>query len=194
MKRKKKILGILLSTLIIITMSFQISPAAQMKTWQDGTGGNDVAKTEKIKNAKSDVDNSNNVGIPKKSIKKTIHRSPIVKSFTTKDGIMYSKLSGKDAFAVVNYTGDSGDMIIPASIVNPGDGKTYPVTEIKQDISGYKKVVNLVIPDSVTAMDNSAFIECGKLKSVKIGKGIKKIRINFSKMQIAHRRGITLYS
>lgn len=179
MKRKKKILGILLSTLIIITMSFQISPAAQMKTLQDGTGGNDVAKTEKIKNAKSDVDSSNNVGIPKKSIKKTIHRSPIVKSFTTKDGIMYSKLSGKDAFAVVNYTGDSGDMIIPASIVNPGDGKTYPVTEIKQDISGYKKVVNLVIPDSVTAMDNSAFIECGKLKSVKIGKGIKKLESTF---------------
>lgn len=167
MKLKKKILGILLSVVMITSMSFNFSAATQVKNdtnvkaEKEITGiqdGKEIKETKEIKDVK---------GAP-------------LNSFKTEDGIIYGKIDGQDAFAVGGYDGDSEDLIIPSNVINPGDGKSYPVTRIRQDITGYSKIVNLVIPEGVTQVDNSAFFGCKKLKTVKIGNGVKELDSAFA--------------
>lgn len=189
MKLRMKILGILLSVLMITSMSFNFSVATQVKNdtnvkaekeTTDIQAGKEIKEAKEIKDTKSDDRKTQVTDDATRLIKKRNLRRAPLKSFKTEDGIRYGKIDGQDAFAVVGYEGDSEDMIIPSNVINPGDGKSYPVTRIRQDLTGYSKIVNLVIPEGVTQVDNSAFFGCKKLKTVKIGNGVKELDSAFA--------------
>lgn len=200
---KRRILGIIMVLVLTFSMSAQFPAAAETgfavhkvaaKSAGDQTDSSapgaakDALADEKesaAEESSTDTDKKEpaeeeNTSVPSaKRAPAGDAKGNINEKFTTADGITYQKIWGEDKLAVAGYTGDSGDVNIPASVVHPADGKEYPVTTIRQDLQGYKKIVNLTIPDSVTEIANSAFTGCVNLKSVKIGNGVKELTWTF---------------
>ena len=85
-------------------------------------------------------------------------------------GLKYQKLIGDDGYAVSGL-GDCEDeiLIIPASY----DGQ--PVTEIWSNAFGKSEIVEVIIPDTVTEIGNSAFRDCGNLERVQIPDSVNLI-------------------
>ena len=93
------------------------------------------------------------------------------------DGIYYN-LNPTDQTAQVTFFENnkpvySGDMILPESV--PYDGVTYKVTSIgKQAFDNCSELRSMVIPNSVTSIEEFAFFNCN-LRCLTIGSGVKEI-------------------
>ncbi len=82
----------------------------------------------------------------------------------------YTVLNGK-AYIDGVYGGNAATLIVPETIqIN---GETCRVIGIGAKVFyNNKRLVSVVIPDTVTQIGNNAFAGCTKLKTVTIGKGI----------------------
>ena len=70
----------------------------------------------------------------------------------------------------------SGDIVIPASVVNPYDNTMYSVTSIMYQAFAYNKnLTSITIPNSITNIGMRAFYYCNNLASVSIGTGVASI-------------------
>lgn len=102
----------------------------------------------------------------------------------TVDGMVFTPVwdgnSQTNGYALGKYTGESTTLDIPAQITG-SDGSLHPVTTIYQDLQGYKKIEHLTIPDSVTEIANSAFLDCKNLQTVKIGSGVTRLDWTFDR-------------
>lgn len=93
------------------------------------------------------------------------------------DGIYYN-LNQTDQTAQVTFFENnkpvySGDIILPESV--PYDGVTYKVTSIgKQAFDNCSELRSMVIPNSVTSIEEFAFFNCN-LRCLTIGSGVKEI-------------------
>lgn len=78
-------------------------------------------------------------------------------------------VSSNKKYGYVTY---SGDLEIPGSITS--NGKKYQVSSIGEALRG-SNVTSVVIPKTVTALDNNAFDNCQELKSVQLSEGLVSI-------------------
>lgn len=96
------------------------------------------------------------------------------------NGIYYN--IEKDGAWVTNYKfenykyipGYSGAVVIPESVTNPLDGKTYRVTGI--DVFAFRECTELTsvtLPKSIAAIGDGPFFGCINLKSIKVKRGNK---------------------
>lgn len=96
------------------------------------------------------------------------------------NGIYYN--IEKDGAWVTNYKfenykyipGYSGTVVIPESVTNPLDGKTYRVTGI--DVFAFRECTELTsvtLPKSIAAIGDGPFFGCINLKSIKVKRGNK---------------------
>ncbi|MCR5015168.1 MAG: leucine-rich repeat protein [Ruminococcus sp.] len=83
-------------------------------------------------------------------------------TFCAVDGVVYTK----DMKKLVAYPSayPTTDFTVPSSVEIIGDGAAYTAN-----------IENLIIPDSVTAVEDFAFTYCKSLKSVKLPSGLKSI-------------------
>ncbi len=95
-------------------------------------------------------------------------------SFTI-DNLKYTvNDDGKSVSVTPNGTIE-GALVIPASVTNPTDEKTYDVTVINS--SAFNDCVGLTeleVPSSVTSIDSWAFMGCSGLTSIKVESGNSK--------------------
>lgn len=68
----------------------------------------------------------------------------------------------------------SGDLEIPESISS--EGKTYSVTSIAKDAFWREEIVSVVIPRTVTMIDEAAFMGCEKLTKVILPEALTTIK------------------
>lgn len=85
------------------------------------------------------------------------------------EGLIY-EMSG-DCYKVVKYNGKSSDVIIPSTYMG------LPVTIIDANAFGDRSIESVVIPNSVTSIEMSAFGGCRSLTTVTIGNGVTFIGI-----------------
>lgn len=89
------------------------------------------------------------------------------------NGVTYELDSDYTAAVVdANMDGDNGLLIIPASI--ECGGKSYAVTSIGEDTS-FDGVTSIVLPDSITEINDGTFWCCRGLTSIVIPKSVKRI-------------------
>ena len=86
----------------------------------------------------------------------------------TEDGLKYGVTldsEGNKCITITGYIGESADVVIP-SIINIG-GEELPVKEIKEiaefSLYGWVSIASIVIPNSVTSIDDWAFLDCDSL-------------------------------
>ena len=90
----------------------------------------------------------------------------------TVDGINYAV---KEDYAKVVGTNVSGDVVIPSSITY--NSKTYTVKIIGVAAFSYNYNLNsVIIPDSVTEIQNKAFVSCYALTKVVVPSSVTKVR------------------
>ena len=72
-----------------------------------------------------------------------------------------------------------GDVVVPATVVNPSDGKTYTVTEILSGfciiVNGNDKLTSLTLPNTLTTIHTAAIMGCKGLKSLTIPASVVNI-------------------
>lgn len=92
------------------------------------------------------------------------------------DGICYNILSDNSVEVTYNgssYNNDYEDVIIPETVTH--DGSTYSVTSIGESAFYDSKLTSIKIPNSVTAIGNSAFAFCTSLTSLEIPNSVTSI-------------------
>lgn len=115
----------------------------------------------------------------------------------------YRPIPGKDECTIALTRGErrgiSGEVVIPGE-VKDGNGKTYRVVKLYQDIFESGKITKVVVPEEVTTIGSCAFqssmvesvvlpstlreiefcafIGCSKLSSITIPEGVKKVEYN----------------
>lgn len=193
-KNGKKLLSLMISAFLVLSMIPQIAIAAQedVVTSEETTAAEKVQKEELVQANQQNVlekqgtskeikdqDQQESQAEQQNRLKKsTLRGEADFSEYTNEEGLVFSR-NGNDTVDLVDYTGTGKDVNIPESIVYPGNGKTYAVTGIRQG-HGYGTIENLVIPDSVTSIVNSAFHDCSNLKTVKVGNGVKELVYAFS--------------
>lgn len=70
---------------------------------------------------------------------------------------------------IIRYIGPTGEVVIPSTI------QGEPVTHIGADAFRETGIISLVIPDSVSFIEEEAFADCGFLKSVYLPEGLTEI-------------------
>ena len=96
----------------------------------------------------------------------------------TVDGINYHVTSDeKLTVEVGDNTGCSGDVVIPMEVAK--GGKVYSVTGIGKDAFCYSNLTSIVIPPSVTTIEDGAFWDCESLSSVTFAEGSKLNAIGY---------------
>lgn len=87
------------------------------------------------------------------------------------DNIQYNTTPGTNTAVVWSYnTLCSGDVVIPSSIVY--NGTTYTVNELYMSaFDGNTAITSVVVPNTVTKINNYAFYGCSALKSIDFGTG-----------------------
>ncbi|MDR1390051.1 MAG: leucine-rich repeat domain-containing protein [Treponema sp.] len=68
----------------------------------------------------------------------------------------------KDGIIITYYTGSSFDVVFPDTI------EDYPVVGFLSFFSGNKKLTSVSLPDTITAIPNTAFYNCEALAKVKL--------------------------
>ncbi len=86
------------------------------------------------------------------------------------EGILYYVKEGEDYATVVGYDGMETDIRIASSY------EGLPVTEIGwMAFRDCRNLTNIVLPNSVTTIQDQAFSDCSALTGVEFGDGLKKI-------------------
>ena len=79
-------------------------------------------------------------------------------------GMQMALGSDNNSYRVSSYKGTEANLVIPETY------NGFPVTEIDENaFMGNKKLVSVVIPDSVEIIGDSAFKNCQKLETVTFG-------------------------
>ncbi|MBQ8229891.1 MAG: leucine-rich repeat domain-containing protein [Clostridia bacterium] len=90
--------------------------------------------------------------------------------------LQYQKIAGKDEYRVIGLgTVSSLDIVIPATY------NEFPVTEIGTQAfggEGGRYLTSVTIPDSITSIDDSAFIGCNSLTTISIPNSVVHIGNN----------------
>ena len=98
------------------------------------------------------------------------------------DGIAYNINSDNQTVSVTYTDGSSNptnnyvgitELSIPSTVIN--SSKTYTVTSIGQSAFAYSGLINVTIPNSVTTIGLSAFVQCKNLTSVSVGNNVTTI-------------------
>ena len=102
--------------------------------------------------------------------------------FTGEDGICI-KCGTDTAFNYVLDYARNGIMIngydgTDDSVVIPEEIEGIPVVAIDSQAFGWRDMVSVVIPDSVTYIGNGAFVACSKLESVRLPAGLTYLEAN----------------
>jgi len=96
----------------------------------------------------------------------------------------FEYITNNHVITIVKYTGPGGNVTVPDKV------NGLPVTDIAKSAFAYTyawgnnvfttadKLTNVVIPDSVTNIEDSAFAPCENLTNVKLGRGIRLIGKN----------------
>ena len=93
---------------------------------------------------------------------------------TTIDGINYSYVTGSKVAILLSGDPTSSDMTIPSAIEI--DGGDYSVITIAQNAFFNKNILeNIIIPEGIKTIENSAFRFCFSLKSVEIPSSLTHI-------------------
>lgn len=87
----------------------------------------------------------------------------------TEDGFAYS-ISEDNTAKIKGYLGTEKDLVIPSEI------EGVPVVSIHQSaFRDDKNIESVVLPDSITHIDDTAFAGCTNLKSIKLSSNLKEI-------------------
>ena len=68
----------------------------------------------------------------------------------------------------------SGNLEIPENVIS--DGKTYTVTGIAKDAFWREEITSVIIPSTITMIDEAAFMGCEKLSTVKLPESLTSIK------------------
>lgn len=68
----------------------------------------------------------------------------------------------------------SGNLEIPETVIS--DGKTYAVTSIAKDAFWREEITSVIIPSTITMIDEAAFMGCEKLSTVKLPESLTSIK------------------
>ncbi len=90
---------------------------------------------------------------------------------TVKSDFEYS-LIGDEAH-LEGYNGESTDVVIPSTLES--DGMTYNVVSILNAFNNRKDITSVVIPNSVTTINDEVFKDCINLKTVTLSENLSKI-------------------
>lgn len=82
--------------------------------------------------------------------------------------IAYSILEGTQTVEVVSGGTYAGEVKIPATVMNPADGKTYDVVRIGTPFFSRASLTSLTIPASVTSIRSNAFWGCSELEAIHV--------------------------
>ncbi len=80
-----------------------------------------------------------------------------------------------EVFDCPNSNSESGDMVIPETVINPDDNLEYLVTGIGDRAFYEDNYKSFSIPDSVTYIGDNAFYNCTGLTSLTISKNITEV-------------------
>lgn len=74
----------------------------------------------------------------------------------------------------LTYDQGSAEVVeVPAKVQNEGDGKTYRVTDISTDcFTAHEEITEVVLPDTVTKLEDEVFVNCTSLKKVTLPKNL----------------------
>ncbi|GAB1416812.1 hypothetical protein MASR2M117_22180 [Paludibacter sp.] len=73
----------------------------------------------------------------------------------------------------------TGDIIIPATVINPNDSETYTVTKISKSCFAYNNsITSVTIPNTVEIIDSLAFRECKFIETLTFAENSSLVRIN----------------
>ena len=91
--------------------------------------------------------------------------------------IKYSVTGESTVEVVTKNPSYSGSVVIPATVTYPDGDKTYNVTGIgdKAFFNCYHNMSSVTIPEGVTSIGASAFLNCTRLNSITIPKGVTSI-------------------
>ncbi len=94
-----------------------------------------------------------------------------VEMLEEKDGIIY-KITGDNA-STTKYVGSETEVEIPNTITI--NDKTYNVTTIGVGTFSETQITSIVLPTSITSIEDDAFLRCEKLTNVEIPASVKTI-------------------
>jgi hypothetical protein len=115
---------------------------------------------------------------------------PSIPAHWKQAGDFYYILQKDESMYLVEYTGESSEVVIPAEI------NGMPVKKIgslfDRDYATQNKVTSVVIPDGVTRIDNWAFRDCARLASVTIPDSVTSLGDNGAFLRCTRLASITI--
>ncbi len=81
----------------------------------------------------------------------------------------FTYTTNNDAVTITGYTGSNSSVIIPSVISN------LPVTRVGDWAFYATSVANILIPDSITSIEDGAFFDCQSLTNVTLGSSVTNI-------------------
>ena len=92
------------------------------------------------------------------------------------DGITYSIID-ENTVKITNGTGATGDVVIPETVVDQADGKSYTVVEVGKQAFAYAPMTSLQLPKTVKIIGRVAF-SYSTMKSITLAEGLEEIGYN----------------
>ena len=92
------------------------------------------------------------------------------------NGVEYTVI-GENSVKIANGTGVTGEVVIPETVTDPSDGKTYTVTEVGKQAFAYANISYLTLPNTVKSIGRVAF-SYSTIQTIQLSETLEEIGYN----------------